>query len=78
MFIMKTLDAGLRLISEFQRFLQHVVKVITTTPELQVWQTHDRKGHISWHAYEPKTGRSACFGSEEEIRVWIEMRYYVR
>jgi hypothetical protein len=78
MFIMKTLDAGLQLISKFQRFWQYVVKVITTSPELEVWQTHDRKGHTSWHAYEPKTGRSACFGSEEEIRAWIEMRYSVR
>ncbi len=34
------------------------------------------RGFIFWQAYNPMTGRSACFGSEAEMRMWIEMQYY--
>ncbi|WP_335078288.1 hypothetical protein [Nostoc sp.] len=50
---------------------------MTSSSDLQVWQESDRRGHIScWHAYDPITGRSACFGSEEEMRIWIDKCYY--
>ncbi len=44
--------------------------------EVQVWQSRDRSGHVLWHAYDPKTGTSAAIFSEDELRTWIEERYY--
>jgi hypothetical protein len=58
------------------KFCQHLFKFIVTSSELQVWQTSDSHGHTSWRAYDPITGRSACFGCEEDMRVWIEQYYY--
>ncbi|MBW4555667.1 MAG: hypothetical protein KME59_06975 [Trichormus sp. ATA11-4-KO1] len=75
---MKIVDAWLQLESKFQRVWQSLVTALSTSNELQVWQKSDRFGHIFWQAYNPATGCSACFGSEEEIRVWIEMQYYSR
>ncbi|WP_298907772.1 hypothetical protein [uncultured Nostoc sp.] len=50
---------------------------MTSGSDLQVWQESDQHGHIScWRAYDPITGRSACFGSEEEMRIWIDKCYY--
>lgn len=56
---------------------QSLVKWIASGSELQVWQESDRHGRtFCWHAYDPETRNHACFGSEEEIRMWIEQRYY--
>lgn len=44
---------------------------LVSSSDLQVWQESD-----CWRAYDPMTGRSACFGSEEEMRVWIDKCYY--
>ncbi|AFZ25485.1 hypothetical protein Cylst_3333 [Cylindrospermum stagnale PCC 7417] len=63
--------------SKCQSVWQSLVRLLTTSSELQVWQTH-RGGDTAWHAYDPMTGRSACFGSEAEMRMWIEMQYYSR
>ncbi|MBD2451249.1 hypothetical protein H6G76_29790 [Nostoc sp. FACHB-152] len=56
----------------------NLVRFMTTSSQLQVWQTPVANGDCSWHAYDPMTGRSACFGSEAEMRIWIETQYYVK
>jgi hypothetical protein len=59
------------------RIWQSLMNWIESSSELQVWQESDRHGcTCCWHAYDPMTGNHACFGSEEEIRIWIEQRYY--
>ncbi|MBE9198305.1 MULTISPECIES: hypothetical protein [unclassified Nodularia (in: cyanobacteria)] len=73
---MQILEVWWRLESKRQIFWQKLVNALSASSELQVWQKSDRSGHITWRAYNPMTGRSACFGSEEEMRVWIEMQYY--
>ncbi|WP_414548283.1 hypothetical protein [Anabaena sp. CCY 0017] len=69
---MKIIEVWLQLKSK----LQKLVTALSASSELQVWQKSDRYGHIYWRAYNPITGRSACFGSEAEMRIWIEMQYY--
>ncbi|MBE8998170.1 MULTISPECIES: hypothetical protein [unclassified Nostoc] len=60
-----------------QKYWQHFVIWMASGSDLQVWHESDWRGHISsWHAYDPMTGRSACFGSEEEMRIWIDKCYY--
>lgn len=49
---------------------------LTKEPELRVWQTRDRRGQISWNAYDPKSGQSVRLASEAEMKMWIEQRYY--
>lgn len=55
---------------------QRLIRTITSSKELQVWKTTDRHGHTYWHAYDPTTERSISLGSEAEMRMWIEQRYY--
>lgn len=55
---------------------QQLIYFLTTTNELQVWQSRDRHGNTCWNAYDPLTGRSTKLSSEAEMRVWIEQRYY--
>lgn len=49
--------------------------LIDDGPELRVWQSLDRSGHLYWRALDRKTGDSAS-GSEADIRRWIERHYY--
>ena len=55
---------------------QNSIAAITKEPELKVWQTQDRHGHIHWHVYDPWTGESISFFSEAAMLCWIENRYY--
>ena len=56
----------------FQILIQH----FNTGNELRVWTTIDRSGKITWHAYDPVSDRRALMHSEDEMRTWIEQRYY--
>lgn len=44
--------------------------------EAKVWQKTDRLGNSYWCVYDPKTGHSVNFGTEEEVMNWIESHYY--
>ena len=77
-FSMKIVDRWLPIKSQLQTVWYSLVAAMTTSSQLQVWQTRLANGDCSWHAYDPMTGRSACFGSETEMRVWIETQYYTR
>ena len=54
---------------------QFLIRVLTETPELQVWCTEDKQGRLWWHAYDPNTERSVSHISEAQMRVWIERRH---
>ncbi|MBD2459507.1 hypothetical protein H6G89_00480 [Oscillatoria sp. FACHB-1407] len=53
-----------------------MTKLLTCSSEPHVWQERDRHGNLTWRIYEPSTNRSATFASEEEVRIWLEKRYY--
>lgn len=63
-------------LAPFKNFWQKVVNYLNTNNELQIWQSSDRYGRKWWNAYDPFTGRIAKRDSENEMRVWIEQRYY--
>ncbi|MDZ7952083.1 hypothetical protein [Nostoc sp. DedQUE09] len=75
---MKIVDQWLLLKSKLQEFWHSLITVMASSSQLQVWQNHLANGDCSWHAYDPMTGRSACFGSEAEMRMWIETQYYTK
>jgi hypothetical protein len=58
------------------RFLQNLFASLLRGNELQVKQRRDRQGNTWWQAFDPNTDESASFGSEAEMRSWIEQRYY--
>lgn len=65
-----------KFLSSLQTIFQNLVTAIASKNEVQVWQKSDRSGNTQWHAYDPTTGRSICVASEQEMRYWIEERYY--
>lgn len=59
--------------SQLRKFLTNV---LTFNTEPRVWQKHDRDGNLSWRVYDPCTNQYATFTSADEVRSWIEERYY--
>ncbi|GAB1540940.1 hypothetical protein NUACC21_36090 [Scytonema sp. NUACC21] len=74
---MKSINISKIILPALTKVWQQFLMWLSDNSELQVWQKSDRTGRVfSWYAYDPLTGRSACFGSEEEMRIWIEQCYY--
>jgi hypothetical protein len=67
-------------VANLGRYLGRVKKAIATwivqTSEPKVSRKRDRKGRLYYRVYDPVSNSSAAFGSESEIRAWLEQRYY--
>jgi hypothetical protein len=48
---------------------------VVQSSELKVFERCDRHGNLYYQVYDPYTQKSALFGSETEIRYWLEQRY---
>lgn len=64
------------LVALYHRFWQGMTQLLIGSAEPYVWQVRDRCGEQCWHVYDPVTNRSGIFASEEEVRMWLEKRYY--
>ncbi|HZG39269.1 MAG TPA: hypothetical protein VEZ50_11370 [Nodosilinea sp.] len=43
--------------------------------ELRIWQ-RTRNGQPLWFAHDPVTNRTRSFHSEQDVRYWLDKRYY--
>jgi hypothetical protein len=60
----------------WQWLWQACIRKLAASNELKVWQKTDRQGRRkAWHVYDPTDNRVTCFGSELEVRLWLEQRY---
>ena len=51
-------------------------QLIKKRTEPEVWQKCDRQGNNYWLTFDPITGSYSYFCSEQEVKMWIEKRYY--
>lgn len=66
----------LSITSSLKKALQLFVQLVSGNHEPRVWTTTDPYGNIYWHAYDPTSEKSIRLSSEDEIRSWLEQRYY--
>lgn len=60
----------------WQWLWQSCLQKLQSRPEPRVWQVSDRhKRQKAWQVYDPTNGGVTCFGSELEVRLWLEQRY---
>ncbi|MFQ4135268.1 hypothetical protein PGN35_003015 [Nodosilinea sp. PGN35] len=52
-----------------------LLSFFTGTPELRIWQ-RTRHGQPVWFAHDPITDRTRSFYSEQDLRQWLDHRYY--
>jgi Sec7-like guanine-nucleotide exchange factor len=60
----------------WNRFWKAVSHLLIQTSEPSVTQKSDRSGHHYFQVYDPMTRKYGEFSSEQEIRAWLEQRYY--
>jgi predicted DNA-binding transcriptional regulator AlpA len=48
---------------------------VVQASEPKVSKRRNRKGHLYYQVYDPISNTAAAFGSEAEIRAWLEQRY---
>ncbi|PSB11761.1 hypothetical protein C7B62_04205 [Pleurocapsa sp. CCALA 161] len=53
-----------------------VDSLVISNHEPQVRYKCDRHGNHYWQVYDFNTNKSYIFGSEQDVRVWIENRHY--
>ncbi|MGK7892861.1 MAG: hypothetical protein AB4372_04250 [Xenococcus sp. (in: cyanobacteria)] len=63
----------LNLIVNIIRWIGHILLVSKNEPYIK--QKRDRNGNLYWQVYDFTTNKSYTFGSEREVRAWIEERY---
>lgn len=44
--------------------------------EPRITQKRDRWGNTYYQVYDPVSGFSSAFHTEEEVRIWLDRRYY--
>jgi len=59
-----------------KQFGERLVQLVLGSHEVQVWQGRDRHGNMYWRVYDPVTKASDSFSSVNEVRIWLEQRYY--
>lgn len=57
------------------RLGQHLINFLTSEPKPRIWLVR-RNGCEVWYAQDPRTGKIDTRYSEDEIRIWLEERYY--
>ena len=63
-------------LAQLKVLAQRLIHWLVTKPELTVKQKVNRSGNVFWYVYDPMTERTAYLTSEEEVRIWIEERFY--
>ena len=63
--------------TKMQQFGQFLSRILPNCYEPQVWQNFDRHGNSSgWQVFDPVTGRTTAFGSDLEVRLWLDQQFY--
>ncbi|MBE9138283.1 hypothetical protein IQ254_13990 [Nodosilinea sp. LEGE 07088] len=58
-----------------KQFGAKTMKFFTGHTEPRIWQ-RTRSGHSVWFAHDPITNRTRSFVSEQDVRIWLDNRYY--
>jgi hypothetical protein len=60
--------------SPLRQLWESWLQELKQSSQVQVWQTSDRHGNISWSGRDPINERAISQVSEDCIRVWLEQR----
>ena len=50
---------------------------LSTYAEPKIWERKDSDGNIYYRVYDPKGDRYIYFNSENEVKWWLDRRYYL-
>ncbi|WP_088889336.1 hypothetical protein [Leptolyngbya ohadii] len=64
------------LASKLGRVLHNLVESIVAVNELKIYSFRSRSGSAYWTIHDQILGRRVFFDSEQEVRAWLDKRYY--
>lgn len=64
------------MVTKLYQIWHHVVYSITHPTEPHISHRSDGAGNSYFKIYDPTTGKSGAFGSEQEIRAWLDQHHY--
>jgi hypothetical protein len=67
--------AGLGLRQLLTTVGEKTMKFLTSGNDLRIWQ-RTSNGRPIWFAHDPITNRTRSFTSEQDVRQWLDNRYY--
>lgn len=67
-----TMNIGKYILHQFNWLGQYLIKLKT---EPQIRRKCDRYGNSYWQIFNPVSGKFTLFGSEKEVRVWLEEHF---
>ncbi len=70
-------DCALKDTATHKASRRHRLLNFDTYSEPQIWERKDRYGNIYYRIYDPKSDRHFYFNSEDEVRWWLDKRYYL-
>jgi hypothetical protein len=59
-----------------QKLWNYLVAVWWYSEEPRITQKQDKSGNWIYRVYDPITHQHLIFDSEQEVRIWLEERYY--
>ncbi|WP_413160291.1 hypothetical protein ACL6C3_17670 [Capilliphycus salinus ALCB114379] len=60
----------------FSQTIRQTINFLVGSSEPKIWQTQTKTGDLIWHIYDPITGKTEQFISDQDVRIWIEKQYY--
>lgn len=63
-------------IPTWHRIWNAIFKLLTPNAEPRIVQKQEPDGNEYYQVYDPVTGHSKTFGSEQETRIWLDRRFY--
>lgn len=60
----------------WERFWDGLYHLLMPSSDPKIIRKRNQKGNEYYHVYDPVTGRSQTFGSEQETRIWLDRRFY--
>ena len=61
----------------FSDLWERLLTLFSGRKEPKIWRKRDRAGNWYFRVFDPITGATSAVESEQELRVWLEKRYYV-
>jgi hypothetical protein len=62
--------------SLFQRFLDQLLNILSPYEQPRIRCYTTRMGEPAWTVYDPVDRSTHHFNAEEDVRIWLEQRYY--
>jgi hypothetical protein len=61
---------------DLEQLWNSVLEIFARSSEPKIYQKYDRKGSLYFEVYDPTTHQISNFKTEQEVRIWLDQRYY--